>query len=96
MKHLQAITPTGELVDAPADATFVEVDVREDLRAGREPFNRIMTAVDALRDGEVLHVRATFAPVPLIGMLAERGLLYQMEAESDDDWSVWFWRVNRR
>jgi Uncharacterized conserved protein (DUF2249) len=82
------------MVSAPDNATFVEVDVREDLRAGREPFNRIMAAVDALGDDDVLQVRATFAPVPLIGLLAERGFVYQMEAETDDDWSVWFWRVS--
>ncbi|HEU4988753.1 MAG: DUF2249 domain-containing protein [Gemmatimonadota bacterium] len=94
MKNLQAVTSSGETVSAPANARVVDCDVREDLRTGREPFSRIMQAVDALAPGEVLRVRATFAPVPLIGLLAERGFVYQMESESDDDWSVWFWQVS--
>jgi hypothetical protein len=47
------------------DARLVRLDVREDIREGREPFARIMRAVKNLRDGEVLVLRAPFEPIPL-------------------------------
>ena len=76
----------------PSGRTVVELDVREDLRAGREPFSRIMAAVGALRPGEMLLLRAIFEPVPLFTALARRGLVHAARQEGPDDWAVWFWR----
>lgn len=77
----------------PEDAPVIEVDVRDDLRAGREPLARIMSAVSALTGEEVLHVRAIFEPVPLLSLLAKRGLAHESVAHASDDWSVWFWHA---
>ncbi|HEY7395649.1 MAG TPA: DUF2249 domain-containing protein [Gemmatimonadaceae bacterium] len=76
----------------PASAPIVELDVREDLRSGREPFSRIMSTVSTLRDDEVLHPRAIFEPVPLFKALGKRGFVHEAHAHAADDWSVWFWR----
>jgi uncharacterized protein (DUF2249 family) len=76
----------------PSGAPVVEVDVREDLRNGREPFSKIMAAVGALHDDEVLHLRAIFEPAPLFALMAKRGLSYESVAHAPDDWSVWFWK----
>lgn len=76
----------------PAGAQEIEVDVREDLRMGREPFPRIMAAVADLRPDQVLRVRAIFEPVPLFHALRKRGFEYESEPHGPDDWSVWFWR----
>jgi len=76
----------------PEGAAVVELDVRDDLRVGREPFSRIMSAVAELRDGEVIHLRATFEPVPLFTVMGKRGFAHESDAHSADDWSVWFWR----
>src|SRR6185312_1664513 len=57
-------------------AREVELDVREDLRCGREPFSRIMAAVAALAEGEILRLRAPFRPVPLFSVLAKRGFAH--------------------
>ena len=76
----------------PAHARVVEVDVRDDLRAGREPFSRIMAAVGTLGSNEVLHLRAIFEPVPLYAVLQKRGFVHAARAHAPDDWSVWFWR----
>lgn len=76
----------------PTTAPIVELDVREDLRSGREPFSRIMSAVSDLHDDDVLHLRATFEPVPLFAVLGKRGFLVESKANAPDDWSVWFWR----
>lgn len=78
----------------PHNAPVVEVDVRDDLRSGREPFSRIMRAVAILRDDEVLHLRAIFEPVPLFTVLGRRGFAHESRAQATDDWSVWFWRPN--
>lgn len=53
--------------------TIITLDVRDDLRAGREPFPRIMEAVGRLREGEQLRIIAPFEPRPLIGVLAAQG-----------------------
>ena len=51
-----------------------------------------MAAVAALGEREVLHLRATFEPVPLLKVMAKRGFGYQVQRHSADDWSVWFHR----
>ncbi len=94
--EVSAIPVSSETGDAglihPPNAPIVEVDVREDLRAGREPFSRIMTAVGELGDDEVLHLRAIFEPAPLFTVLAKRGLVHESHSHAPDDWSVWFWK----
>jgi hypothetical protein len=76
----------------PAGAPVREVDVREDLRSGNEPFSKIMAAVAALGDGEILRLRTTFEPVPLFTVLGKRGFVHESEEHAAEDWSVWFWR----
>ena len=76
----------------PATAPVRELDVREDLRAGREPFSKIMGAVGTLRTGEVLHLRAIFEPAPLFTVLGKRGFAHESVQHAPDDWSVWFWQ----
>jgi Uncharacterized conserved protein (DUF2249) len=95
MKPIYVTTPDGETVRFPADAPEVELDVRDVLRAGGQPFDRIMAGVDALGPGEVLRARATFAPAPLMGLLSERGYAYRLEEHDAADWSVWFWLPDR-
>jgi uncharacterized protein (DUF2249 family) len=82
----------GQTARHPADAPAVEVDVREDLRTGKEPFSRIMGAVEELRPDQVLRVRAIFEPVPLFRVLGKKGFAYETEEHAPDDWSIWFWR----
>ncbi len=76
----------------PANASVVELDVRDDLRMGREPFSSIMAAVGALRDGDVLLLRTIFEPVPLFAVLAKRGLTHESREDAPDNWRAWFWR----
>lgn len=82
--------PAG-LLETPEDR-LVDVDVREDLRAGREPLRKILDAVQALTPGQVLRVRATFEPAPLYAVLGKRGLASFTEHLGNDDWRVWFFR----
>ena len=70
----------------------VEVDVRDDIRRGEEPFARIMAAVKAVGPAEALVIRAPFEPVPLYEVLGRRGLAHWTEQRAPDDWRVWFYR----
>lgn len=70
--------------------TFVEVDVRPILRAGGEPFEKIMQAVDALGPGEGLRLLATFKPTPLFRVLGSRGFEHQAKEVGGGDWEVLF------
>ena len=76
----------------PADLPIVELDLRDDMRAGREPFSRIMAGVRDLGDRQALLLRTIFEPVPLFAVLAKRGFLYESRQDAPEDWSVWFWR----
>lgn len=95
----EALGPVGDSSDSsgqgpahPPRAHVVDIDVRDDLRSGREPFSKIMAAVSALGSDEVLHLRAIFEPAPLFTVLGKRGLSHESREHAPDDWSVWFWR----
>lgn len=70
----------------------VDLDVRDDIRAGREPFQRIMATVKALAADEALALRAPFEPVPLYAVLGVAGFQHWTERLAVDDWRVWFHR----
>lgn len=70
-----------------------ELDVRDILAGGGEPFPTIIGAADRLQPGWVLHLRTPFQPVPLYAVMAERGFHHYSTMFAGDDWSTWFWRV---
>jgi hypothetical protein len=84
-----ATAPTA-LRSIPA-AAVVEVDVREDLRNGQEPFSRIMAARREVSPGGALCVRAIFEPVPLYAVMEKQGFAHHTEQLGLEDWSVWFY-----
>ncbi|MBK8060111.1 MAG: DUF2249 domain-containing protein [Gemmatimonadetes bacterium] len=73
-------------------AKVVEVDVREDLRNGREPFARLMAAKSTVESGGALLVRAIFEPVPLYTVMGKHGYVHHTESLAPDDWMIWFYR----
>lgn len=86
----QAVKPdTLERVD---ESRILDLDVRADLRDGKEPFQRIMHARHALAENGVLRLRAIFEPEPLYGVLGREGFRHWTERLADDDWRVWFYR----
>ena len=70
--------------------TFLELDVRPILRAGGEPFEKIMEAVNALEPGQGLRLLATFKPTPLLHVLGPKGFTHEMKALDGGDWEVLF------
>lgn len=74
------------------DAHTVTVDVIEDIRAGREPFSRIMKAVAGLQTEEQLLLIAPFKPVPLIGVLRKQGFTHSGQQRPSGVWEILFTR----
>jgi hypothetical protein len=64
----------------------VFLDVRTDLRLGREPFDRIMDAFEGLGPGQSLAVRSTFEPKPLLVFMASRGCAVRRRELGPQDW----------
>lgn len=73
------------------ETSVVIADVRDELRAGREPFSIIMAARATLPAGGALCVRAIFEPAPLYRVLGKQGLAHWTESRAADDWIVWFY-----
>jgi uncharacterized protein (DUF2249 family) len=71
---------------------IVELDVRADLREGREPFQRIMEAKDRVPEGGALVLRAIFEPAPLYRVLGGHGFEHATQQRAADDWVIWFWK----
>ena len=72
----------------------VTLDVREDIRNGREPFAKIMQTVAALKDSEQLLLIAPFEPAPLFAVLAQRGYSHQSKLTPAGDFEVLFTRLS--
>ena len=70
----------------------VSLDVREDIRNGREPFGKIMQTVAALKGNERLLLIAPFEPAPLYAVLAQRGYTRQAKPTPEGDFEVLFTR----
>ncbi|HEU5208963.1 MAG TPA: DUF2249 domain-containing protein [Longimicrobiales bacterium] len=101
--HGQAVEPSsaarpapGEGAEPPALAAIpaerrIVLDVRDELRAGNEPFRAIMTALRERPDDGALAVRAIFEPVPLYTVMRRQGLEHYTEELGPEDWRVWFY-----
>ncbi len=68
------------------------LDVREDIRAGREPFSKILAAIAGLAAQENLFIIAPFEPAPLFHVLAKQGFAHESKKTSAGDWQVLFTR----
>jgi uncharacterized protein (DUF2249 family) len=74
-----------------AEQKRITVDVRAALRAGEEPFARIMAARRDVPAGGALSVRAIFEPVPLYAVMRAQGFAHWTEELGPEDWRVWFY-----
>ena len=70
----------------------VTLDVRPEIREGRDPFTRIMATVDGLKGEEALRLLAPFEPVPLFRVMAKRGFSHESRPTGTGDWEVLFER----
>jgi uncharacterized protein (DUF2249 family) len=68
----------------------ITLDVREDIRLGREPFLKIIAAADELGPGQSLRLLAPFEPVPLYRVLGQQGFTHAGSAKTDGTWEILF------
>jgi uncharacterized protein (DUF2249 family) len=66
------------------------LDVRQDIRSGRQPLGKIRDALNGLRPDENLRLLAPFEPVPLFVLAAAKGFEYLATQLPDGDWEVIF------
>lgn len=66
----------------------IPVDVREDIRAGREPFSKIMNAVAALQPDEQILLLAPFEPEPLYHVLMKHGFRHRTQRMVEGHYEV--------
>ncbi len=71
---------------------IVTLDVREDIKRGREPFSKIMQIVAGLKKDEDLLLIAPFEPTPLFAVLAQQGFSYEAKPAADGGYEVLFAR----
>lgn len=70
----------------------ITVDVREDLKRGRPPLDRILSAVRGLAAGASLRLIAPFKPTPLLDLLQREGFSHTGQETVGGDWEVVFTR----
>ncbi len=73
----------------------VELDVRPLLARGEEPFFTIMEATRNLRPEDILLVINHFEPVPLYGVMAQRGFRHRTERGPEGEFRVFFRRSEK-
>jgi uncharacterized protein (DUF2249 family) len=90
----QTTTNNLEHVSTPAErkVNVVTLDVREDLRRGREPFSKIMSTVASLGADDQLFLIAPFEPTPLFRILSEQGFRHTVRTTESGDFEVLFSR----
>jgi uncharacterized protein (DUF2249 family) len=71
---------------------IITLDVREDLRHGREPFSKVMSAVAQLPSDGRLRLLAPFEPTPLFSVLGNQGFDYESKLIQAGDREVVFTR----
>ena len=68
----------------------VTLDVRQDIRHGREPFVKIMDTVAQLSPQQKLLLIAPFEPLPLLRIMAARGFGYTTNQTTVGRWEILF------
>ena len=69
---------------------YIDIDVRPILRSGGEPFSVIMAALERLEPGQGLRLYATFKPLPLFAVMADKGFTHSANELNGGEWEVLF------
>ncbi|MDF2923617.1 MAG: universal stress protein [Paenibacillaceae bacterium] len=68
----------------------IELDVREELRQKKDPFELIMGTVKKLGKNDLLVLHATIKPTPLLGLMKLKGYSHKVEKIQADYWITMF------
>lgn len=66
-------SPVPAFMKNASKAQVVELDVRPEIEAGRDPLNLILKKIKPLQTGQILKLINSFEPVPLMLLLGGRG-----------------------
>jgi uncharacterized protein (DUF2249 family) len=77
----------GIQFEAGSDGSY-DLDVRELMSMGGEPYAAIIHCVRQLQPGEQLFLHAIFEPLPLVKKLSRQGYSLQCMHEGIDHWIV--------
>ena len=69
---------------------YIDLDVRPILRSGGEPFSAIMATLARLEPGQGLRLYATFKPLPLFAVMADKGFTHSEQPLDGGEWEVLF------
>lgn len=75
-------------LDPPPDQ--LELDVRSDLKNGKDPFEKIMGVVKELKESQTLTLHTTFRPLPLIRLMKMQGFTAHSQSITPDHWVTTF------
>ena len=89
---IKAPNPRPGYLDGVMNEKIVTLDVRADIRAGRQPCSSIMGAAAGLKVGESLRLLAPFEPKPLFEVLGQQGFAHKAQPLGGGDWEVLFFR----
>jgi uncharacterized protein (DUF2249 family) len=103
---LQRLESIGFEVDYPTENTtketvkfteekglnIVTLDVRDTIDSGADPYKDIMTALKQIKNDEVLKIINIFEPVPLMGILEEKGYTSWTNKIGEDEFHTFFQR----
>ncbi|MCM3588767.1 DUF2249 domain-containing protein [Mesobacillus maritimus] len=71
-------------------ANTIELDVREDIKKGNDPFRVIMETITTFKNGDTLILHAPFQPVPLYNVLAAKEFEHETQKINDNHYKVIF------
>jgi hypothetical protein len=71
------VEPSSNHFQEINEEKVVDLDVREMLKAGKDPFNVIINALSNLSTNSVLKIINTFEPTPLISILSKKGYVHK-------------------
>jgi len=90
-----AETETAEMPPWFKPELVTELDVREQLAAGDDPFKEIIAATRELPAGGILNLIASFEPAPMIRVLQQQGWVSWIRWEGEAC-HVAFWFANKK
>lgn len=75
---------------------ILELDVREMISAGKDPFNMIMNALKELPNHRTLKLVNTFEPIPLINILKKKEYAYYTIKEAENLFITYFRNISNK
>lgn len=90
LSEKESAEPKPEWLTAANPAAIKNFDVRAMIAGGNDPLQAILKRYNDLKPGEILCVVNSFAPTPLLQVLAKKGAQSFISREREDVFHTWF------